>query len=64
MPSANIKAAHLHVIADVLTSLTAILGQTANTIWNIVWLEAVGSKLCFLAIINWPFGLLNNSVKV
>ncbi|MCU0407873.1 MAG: cation diffusion facilitator family transporter, partial [Bacteroidales bacterium] len=33
----NMRAAYLHVIADALTSIIAILGLTAAMIWNILW---------------------------
>ena len=35
----NIRAAYLHVVADALTSITAIIGLTAAMLWGIIWLE-------------------------
>lgn len=60
----NIKAAYLHVIADALTSVTAIIGLTAAMIWNIVWLDALGAIISSLVIIRWSIGLLKDSGKV
>jgi len=60
----NIKAAYLHVIADALTSVTAIIGLTAAFIWNIVWLDAVGAIISSAVIIRWSIGLLKDSGKV
>jgi cation diffusion facilitator family transporter len=60
----NIKAAYLHVIADALTSVTAILGLTAAMIWNIMWLDALGAIISSLVIIKWSVGLLKDSGKV
>lgn len=60
----NIKAAYLHVIADALTSVTAIIGLTAAMIWNIVWLDALGAILSSFVIIKWSVGLLKDSGKV
>ena len=60
----NIKAAYLHVIADALTSVTAIIGLTAAMIWNIVWLDALGAIISSFVIIKWSVGLLKDSGKV
>jgi len=60
----NIKAAYLHVIADALTSITAIIGLTAAMIWNIAWLDALGAIISSLVIIKWSVGLLKDSGKV
>jgi cation diffusion facilitator family transporter len=60
----NIKAAYLHVIADALTSVTAIIGLSAAMYWNIVWLDAAGAILSSLVIIKWSVGLLKDSGKV
>lgn len=60
----NIKAAYLHVIADALTSVTAIIGLTAAWYWNIPWLDAVGATISSFVIIRWSMGLLKDSGKV
>ena len=60
----NIKAAYLHVIADALTSVTAIIGLTAAMIWNIVWLDALGAIISSGVIIKWSLGLLKDSGKI
>jgi cation diffusion facilitator family transporter len=60
----NIKAAYLHVIADALTSITAIIGLTAAMLWNIVWLDALGAIISSFVIIRWSVGLLRDSGKV
>lgn len=59
----NIKSAYLHVIADALTSVTAIFGLTAAMIWNIVWLDALGAMISSFVIIKWSIGLLRDSGK-
>jgi cobalt-zinc-cadmium efflux system protein len=59
----NIRAAYLHVIADALTSVTAIAGLSAAWIWNIVWLDALGAILSSFVIIKWSIGLLKDSGK-
>jgi cation diffusion facilitator family transporter len=60
----NIRAAYLHVLADALTSVTAIVGLTGAMIWNIVWLDALSAILGSLVIIRWSVGLLRDSGKV
>ena len=59
----NIRAAYLHVIADALTSVTAIVGITGAMIWNIVWLDALGAIISSFVIIKWSVGLLKDSGK-
>jgi len=60
----NIRAAYLHVIADALTSVTAIVGLTGAMIWNIVWLDALGAIISSFVIIKWSVGLLKDSGKI
>lgn len=60
----NIKAAYLHVIADALTSVTAIIGLTAAMVWDIAWLDSMGAIISSLVIIKWSLGLLKVSGKV
>jgi cation diffusion facilitator family transporter len=60
----NIKAAYLHVLADALTSVSAIAGLTAAMIWNIVWLDAIAAIISSFIIIRWSVGLLKDSGKV
>ncbi|HSV88593.1 MAG TPA: cation diffusion facilitator family transporter [Bacteroidales bacterium] len=59
----NIRAAYLHVLADALTSLTAIIGLSAALIWNIVWLDTLGAMLSSVVIIRWSVILLIDSGK-
>ena len=59
----NIRAAYLHVVADALTSFTAIIGLTAAWIWNIIWLDTLGAILSSIVIIRWSVILLRNSGK-
>ena len=57
----NIRAAYLHVIADGLTSLTAIAALTAGWIWQIYSLDALSGVICSLIITKWAFDLARNS---
>ena len=60
----NIRAAYLHVIADALTSVSAILGLTAALIWDIPFMDTIAALLSSLVIIKWSVGLLKDSGKV
>lgn len=57
----NIKAAYLHVLADALTSITAILGLLAALVWDIAWLDTLGALISTIIIIQWSVGLLKDS---
>jgi Co/Zn/Cd efflux system component len=60
----NIRAAYLHVIADALTSISAILGLIAAMIWDIPFIDTIAAILSSLVIIKWSIGLLNDSGSV
>ena len=57
----NIRAAYLHVLADALTSLSAILGLTAAMIWDIPFIDTIAALISSLVIIRWSVGLLKDS---
>ena len=59
----NIRAAYLHVIADALTSLSAILGLTAAFIWDIPFVDTIAAIISSFVIIRWSVGLLKDSGK-
>jgi len=59
----NIRAAYLHVLADALTSLTAIVGLTAAMIWNILWMDTLGAVLSSIVIMRWSVLLLKDTGK-
>lgn len=60
----NIRAAYLHVIADALTSVSAILGLTAAMIWDIPFIDTIAALISSFVIIKWSVGLLKDSGKV
>lgn len=59
----NIRAAYLHVLADALTSVTAIIGLTGAMLFQIVWLDALGAAISSFVIIRWSIILLKDSGK-
>lgn len=60
----NIRAAYLHVLADALTSVSAIIGLTAAWIWDFPLIDAIAAIVSSLVIIRWSVGLLRDSGKV
>ncbi len=59
----NIRAAYLHVLADALTSVSAIIGLTAAWIWHISYIDSVAGLVSSLVIIRWSAGLIWSSGK-
>ena len=59
----NSHSAYLHVLADALTSLGAILGLICAMIWNIIWIDTVVALICSLVIIRWAKRLLTDTGK-
>lgn len=57
----NIRAAYLHVIADALTSFSAIIGLTVAMIWNIPFIDTIAAMLSTIVIIRWSVKLLKES---
>jgi cation diffusion facilitator family transporter len=60
----NIKAAYLHVIADAVTSISAIIGLTAAMIWNISYVDTIAAVISSFVIIKWATGLIKESGRV
>lgn len=59
----NIRAAYMHVIADALTSLSAIIGLLAAWKWDIPFVDTVAAIISSLVIVKWSLGLLKDSGK-
>lgn len=57
----NIKAAYLHVLADAITSLTAIAALFGAMLWDIYWLDTIGALIGSFVIIKWSYGLLKDT---
>ena len=54
----SIRAAYLHVLADGLTSLAAIIALSLGMIYNIYWLDAVSGLIGSLVITRWAVKLI------
>jgi cation diffusion facilitator family transporter len=54
----NLRAAYLHVVADALTSLLAILALVAGRYFSLSWLDAVVAIVAAFVILKWATGLV------
>ncbi|MFO0322704.1 MAG: cation diffusion facilitator family transporter [Bacteroidota bacterium] len=59
----NIKAVYLHVLADALTSVFAIIALFIGNAYNISWLDSITGILGSLIIIKWAIDLIIQSGK-
>jgi len=57
----NIRSAYLHVLADGLTSLTAIVALTIGMIYNIYSLDAISGIISSVIITKWAIELMRDS---
>ncbi len=60
----NLKAAYLHVIADALTSVGAIIALIGAKYLNLVWLDPIVGIVGAGIIIKWGIGLLKTTGKI
>ena len=59
----SIRAAYLHVLADGLTSVTAIIALALGMIYNIYSLDAMSGIIGSVVITSWSFTLIKGSGK-
>ena len=57
----NLRAAYLHVMADALTSVLAILALLAGSIYGWIWLDPAMGVVGALVIARWSFGLIRQT---
>lgn len=60
----NLRAAYLHVLADALTSVLAILALTAGKYLGWMWLDPLMGLVGSLLIAHWSVGLLRDTSRV
>lgn len=60
----NFKAAYLHILADALTSVFAIIALLIGKYFGIIYFDSIIGLLGGLLILKWAFGLLKNTVKI
>jgi cation diffusion facilitator family transporter len=59
----NIRSAYLHVLADGLTSVTAIIALTAGMFYNLYSLDSISGIISSLVITKWSIDLIRGSGK-
>ena len=59
----NIRSAYLHVLADGLTSLTAIIALTIGMFYDLYSLDAISGIISSVIITKWAVGLIRESGK-
>ena len=59
----TLKAAYIHVLADALTSLTAIVALVAGKYLGWIWMDALMGIVGALVISRWAYGLLQQTSK-
>jgi cation diffusion facilitator family transporter len=60
----NLRAAYLHVLADALTSVLAIVALLAGRFYGWVWMDPIMGVVGALVIAHWSFRLLRASGAV
>ncbi len=57
----NLKAAYLHVLADALTSLLAIVALLSAKYLGLLWMDPVMGIIGAILVSSWSFGLLRTT---
>ncbi len=60
----NLKAAYLHVLADALTSLLAIVALSAGKAFGWVWMDPCMGIVGAIIITKWAYGLLMDTGRI
>jgi cation diffusion facilitator family transporter len=60
----NLRAAYLHVLADALTSVLAVLALCAGKVLGWVWLDPLMGLVGAVIISRWSYGLLLDTGKI
>jgi len=60
----NLRAAYLHVLADAMTSLLAIIALLAGKAFGWIWLDAVMGIVGAIVITRWSYDLLRDTSEI
>ena len=60
----NLKAAYLHVLADALTSVLAIVALLAGKAFGWVWMDPLMGIVGAVIITRWAYGLLMDTGRI
>lgn len=60
----NLRAAYLHVIADAMTSVLAIIALTTGKYFGWVWMDPIMGIVGSVVIAKWSYGLLRDTSAI
>jgi cation diffusion facilitator family transporter len=60
----NFRAAYVHVLADALTSVLAIIGLLAGRFYGLVWMDSVMALVGVAVILSWSASLVRSTGTV
>jgi cation diffusion facilitator family transporter len=60
----NLKAAYMHVLADALTSVLAIIALASGKYYGWNWLDPVMGMVGALVIVRWSYGLMKETSPI
>ena len=60
----NLRAAYLHVLADALTSVLAIVALIAGKYTGAIWMDPLMGIVGAALVARWSYGLIRDSAKV
>jgi cation diffusion facilitator family transporter len=60
----NLKAAYLHVMADALTSVLAIIALITGKALGWIWMDPIMGVVGAAVIMRWSYGLLRDTGKI
>ena len=60
----NLRGAYLHVLADALTSILAIVALLAGKLWGANWLDPAMGIVGAVLVAHWSIGLIRQSSRV
>lgn len=60
----NLRGAYLHVLADALTSVLAIVALLAGKLWGANWLDPAMGIVGAVLVTSWSIGLIRQSSRV
>lgn len=60
----NLRSAYLHVLADALTSVLAIVALLAGKFFGLLWMDALMGVIGAVLVCKWSWGLLKGTSNV
>jgi cation diffusion facilitator family transporter len=60
----NLRAAYMHVLADALTSVLAIIALFAGKMWGAAWLDPVMGIVGSVLVATWTYGLIRQTGRI